>query len=91
MKEENEITDLAECTNHAYNVLWLARRIQHLWLTVAVIARDAPDFRALVCLGKGRFKRRTDKGWKGGIQERLSFSSCKTPFEPPTAHTGNAS
>lgn len=41
MKEkENEITDLADCTNHAYHVLWLARRIQHLWITVAVIVRE---------------------------------------------------
>lgn len=48
MKEENEITDLAECTNHAYNDLWLTRRIQHLWLTVAVIACDAPDIKMFV-------------------------------------------
>lgn len=41
MKEkENEITDLADCTNHAYHVLWLARRIQHLWITVAVIVHE---------------------------------------------------
>lgn len=41
MKEkENEITDLADCTNHAYHVLWLARRIQHLWISVAVIVRE---------------------------------------------------
>ena len=42
MKEkENEIIDLADCTNHAYHVLWLARRIQHLWITVAIIVREA--------------------------------------------------
>lgn len=41
MKEkENEITDLADCTNHAYHVLWLARRIQHLWITVAIIVHE---------------------------------------------------
>lgn len=41
MKEkENEITDLADCTNHAYHVLWLARRIQHLWITAAIIVRE---------------------------------------------------
>lgn len=41
MKEkENEITDLADCTNHAYRVLWLARRIQHLWITVAIIVHE---------------------------------------------------
>lgn len=41
MKEkENEITDQADCTNHAYHVLWLARRIQHLWITIAVIVRE---------------------------------------------------
>lgn len=46
MKEkENEITDLADCTNHAYHVLWLARRIQHLWITVAIIVRE--------CTGRG--------------------------------------
>lgn len=41
MKEkENEITDLADCTNHAYHVLWLARRIQHLWIIVAIIVHE---------------------------------------------------
>lgn len=46
MKEkENEITDLADCTNHAYHVLWLARRIQHLWITAAIIVRE--------CTGRG--------------------------------------
>lgn len=55
MKEkENEITDLADCTNHAYRVLWLARRIQHLWITVAIIvhegAWDGDGRRAVVCV-----------------------------------------
>lgn len=46
MKEkENEITDLADCTNHAYHVLWLARRIQHLWIIAAIIVRE--------CTGRG--------------------------------------
>lgn len=41
MKEkENEITGLADGTNHAYDVLWLARRIQHLWITVAIIVHE---------------------------------------------------
>lgn len=44
MKEkENEITDLADCTNHAYHVLWLARRIQHLWITVAIIVHERTE------------------------------------------------
>lgn len=57
MKEkENEITDLADCTNHAYHVLWLARRIQHLWITVAIIVHERTGMggwdgrRAAVCV-----------------------------------------
>lgn len=53
MKEkENEITDLADCTNHAYHVLWLARRIQHLWITVAIIVHEQ--------------RRGGGSGWVGG-------------------------
>lgn len=49
MKEkENEITDLADCTNHAYHVLWLARRIQHLWITAAIIVRECTGWRVEV-------------------------------------------
>ena len=41
MKEkENEITDLVDCTNHAYDVLRLDRKIQHLWITIAIIVHE---------------------------------------------------
>lgn len=41
MKEKgNEITGLGDCTNHAYDVLWLAKGIQHLWITVAIIVHE---------------------------------------------------
>lgn len=70
MKEkENEITDLADCTNHAYHVLWLARRIQHLWITAAIIVRE--------CTGRGgwRWRRRGGSGGVGVQACGLAFAA----------------
>lgn len=63
MKEkENEITDLADCTNHAYHVLWLARRIQHLWITAAIIVRECTGRGGVGGEGEGVW------WWWGGVQ-----------------------
>lgn len=70
MKEkENEITDLADCTNHAYHVLWLARRIQHLWITAAIIVRE--------CTGRG-VEVEKERGSGGGGGAGLRVGVCRS-------------
>lgn len=77
MKEkENEITDLADCTNHAYHVLWLARRIQHLWITAAIIVRECTGSR----MERGR------GGWRRGCG--LAFAALEYPSESERARVG---
>lgn len=83
MKEkENEITDLADCTNHAYHVLWLARRIQHLWITAAIIVRE--------CTGRGvGVDKEGGRVW-GGVQAcRLAFAALEYARESVRARVAS--
>lgn len=60
-RKENEIKELTDSTKHAYDVLWLGRRVQHLWFTGVRAALQSPALADLSWQGQVETWRNKDR------------------------------
>ncbi len=60
-KKENEIKELTDSTKHAYDVLWLAKRVQHLWFTGVRAVLQSPALAGLSWHGQVETRRNKDR------------------------------
>ncbi len=80
-KKENEIKELTDSTKHAYDVLWPAKRVQHLWFTGVRAVLQSPALAGLSWHGQVETRRNKDrKTHQGGsgthrLQSKTKWAS----------------